>query len=339
MKKQLYIYLLLFISSTFLFAQTSKVYHQKAQRKTFYSKLSTHYNSPTIQKIWISDSKNEHFDQYVDEYSERDLLKSYATVIHELLHSFNNTKNNTHNYFIEKGIQINVPFTSVYNSKELNKMISKNIQDSIFRYGLYVGGKSVLPGLGKIPDLNTTKENEVMSIQLGIYGLLEEFSAYYFGNLAIYEMYEYYLNRGAKQEIEIWKDYKAEVQEEWIAYYEFQLFISWYLIYAKKNYPTMYKQLYENNALRIVYTLIEQKYATLLKESKQKIKLVDTFLPKENDILSMLDFSNSEEDFIRFIEFTGLTPSQVLESPEIKKEMRKQYSLLEKQIEQETGSV
>lgn len=47
------------------FAQATKQYLQKIQRKNFYQQLSTKYNSPTIQEIWKSDV-NQVFDEYVD---------------------------------------------------------------------------------------------------------------------------------------------------------------------------------------------------------------------------------------------------------------------------------
>ena len=299
-----------FYFSFLTFSQVEKSYNSKESRKLFYTKLATKYNSKTTQEIWKSDTKFV-FNEYVDGKTEKDLIKSYGTVIHELLHGYNQTENGGHTYFIENGIRIHVPFTEVYNSKELNKVVRKSLQDSIFRYGLYVGGKSDLPGLGHVKGVNDSKQNEVMSVQLGIYGLLEEFSAYYFGNLASYELFDYYANKYQKDDKDAWSDYFSEAKGDLVAYYEFQLFIAWYMDYAKDKHPKMYSEIINNKALKVVYTLIQNKFETLGSD----IERIESENPEkmEVNLLPNLDFSGSDEDFIRFLEMTGLDSKDIYE--------------------------
>ncbi len=303
--------ILIFSFFSFLtFSQVEKSYNSKESRKQFYTQLATKYNSKTTQEIWKSDTKFV-FNEYVDGKTEKDLIKSYSTVIHELLHGYNQTEKGGHTYFIENGIRIHVPFTEVYNSKELNKFVRKGLQDSIFRYGLYVGGKSDLPGLGHIKGLNDSKQNEVMSVQLGIYGLLEEFSAYYFGDLAVFELYDYYANKYQKDDKDAWSDYFSESKSDLVAYYEFQLFIAWYLDYAKEKHPKIYSEIMNNKALKVVYTLIQNKFEALASEI-ERIEQENSEKIEEN-LLPSLDFSGSDEDLIRFLEMTGLDSEDIYE--------------------------
>ena len=44
------------------------------------------------------------------------------------------------------------------------------------------------------------------------------------------------------------------------AYYEFKLFISWYLQVAKLQYPGVYEQIMSNKNLKVLYTLIDLQY-------------------------------------------------------------------------------
>ena len=303
--------ILIFSFFSFLtFSQVEKSYNSKESRKQFYTQLATKYNSKTTQEIWKSDTKFV-FNEYVDGKTEKDLIKSYSTVIHELLHGYNQTEKGGHTYFIENGIRIHVPFTEVYNSKELNKFVRKGLQDSIFRYGLYVGGKSDLPGLGHIKGLNDSKQNEVMSVQLGIYGLLEEFSAYYFGDLAVFELYDYYANKYQKDDKDAWSDYFSESKSDLVAYYEFQLFIAWYLDYAKEKHPKIYSEIMNNKALKVVYTLIQNKFEALASDI-ERIEQENSEKIEEN-LLPSLDFSGSDEDLIRFLEMTGLDSEDIYE--------------------------
>ncbi|MES2587899.1 MAG: hypothetical protein V4622_02895 [Bacteroidota bacterium] len=304
------LYLVLIFNSIIAYSQADKTYPSKESRKQFYSQLATKYNSKSIQEIWKSDTKFT-FDEYVDGKAEKDLIKDYSTVIHELLHGYNQTENDGHTYFIENGIRIHVPFTDVYNSKELNKVVRKSLQDSIFRYGLYVGGKSDLPGLGHVKGINDSKKNEVMSIQLGIYGLLEEFSAYYFGDLAAYELYDYYLAKFPKSDKDSWASYYDEAKSDLVAYYEFQFFIATYLTYAKEKHQNMYADFHKNKHLKVVYSLIQDKYERL--GQKIDAKFLENADNVEVNELFNLDFSGSDDDLIRFLEMAGMEAEDIYE--------------------------
>lgn len=255
---QLFLIFIFIFCKVNLFAQTDKSYPTKDARYKFYEDFSKKYNSPAILEIWKAD-KTKTFDEYVDGKSQSELLESYATVIHELLHAYNETENNGHTYFIDAGTRIHVPFTEVFNSKELNKYVRKGLQDSVFRYGLYIGGKSELPGLGKVKGVNDSKQNEAMSVQLGVYGILEEFSAYYFGAEAAFEHYDFYLTTYGKDKEDIWETYTQELEGELVAFYEFQLFMGWYLNFAKEKHPKMYTEIHNNKAFKVVYSLILDK--------------------------------------------------------------------------------
>lgn len=303
-------YILIFLLvQNFIVAQGDKVYASKNNRYQFYSDFVKKYNSESIQEIWNAD-KNKIFDEYVDEHNEKELIISWSTIIHELLHSYNETTLKGHIYFIEKGIRIEVPFTEIFNSKELNKVVRIGLQDSIFRYHLYVGGKNDILGLGKIKGINDSKQNEAMSIQKGVYGLLEEFSAYYYGNLAAYEQKDYYLKTYGETNKDAWQDYKHEVESDAIAYYEFQLFVAWYMQLAKKKFPKVYEGIHKNQAFKVVYTLISDKYESFLKLAESELNKIVTG-EYNNEILEKVSFSGSEEDFIAFLKEAGLKDDEI----------------------------
>jgi hypothetical protein len=346
--------LLFILSISSVFAQGDKKYSTKDSRYKFYSDFVKKYNSESIQEIWNND-KGKYFDDYVDDNSEKEMVKSWSTVIHELLHGYNESSIKGHTYFIEKGIRIEVPFTEVYNSKELNKTIRKGLQDSIFRYHLYIGGKNDLLGFGKVKGVNDSKQNEAMSIQKGIYGLLEEFSAYYYGNLAAYEQKKYYLKTYGEKNPDAWKSYKHEVESDLVAYYEFQLFMAWYMNLAKEKFPKVYEGIHKNQAFKVVYTLISDKYFSLVTKAEAELKLINKE-EKNNNVMDLLDFSGSDDDFINFLLAAGLEQNEVYEETlklvngktvkakkiildkEISTMMRKEYDNVVKTIGKELGT-
>jgi len=285
-------------------AQGDKKYPAVAQRKQFYQQIIEKYGSPSSKEIFNHDKGNL-FDTWVHQHTEKDLVKSYSTVIHEMLHSYNGGGTiGTHIYFIEPGVRIEVPVTKYFNSKELNKFVRKTAQDSIFRYGLYVGGKSELPD-GRKVDFNQDGR-EIMSVAMGIYGLIEEFDAYYHDNLAEMELYGYFKDVYGMNNEDIWSDYRYKITSASVAYYEFKLFIGWYLAYAKKNKPEVYKETLDNKALRVVYTLIDDKYSSLVKQVNQRASGIKN--TNELDAIAGLDLSGSDDDIYRFCELTGADP-------------------------------
>lgn len=290
-------------------AQNEKTYSDKKQRLKFLEGLAEKYNSPGVYEVLKTDKTFE-FEHYIDGHSESELVESYSTVIHELLHGYNGTDYDVNHYFIEPGVRIAVKLSPVYKSKELNNIIRKGLQDSIFRYNLYVGAR--VPNLGhgkKVKGINDSEKNEASSIQQGIYGLLDEFNAYYYGTLAIYELYDYYLARYGKTNSDAWKDYKHEVMSDALAYYEFNLFMGWYLLYAKEKYPDIYKGIITNKNLRVAFTFIHDRYAQLTGNIDERLNSIRA--SNDPDMMDVMDFSGSDDDVYRFLEAAGIPKEQL----------------------------
>lgn len=327
-----YILLLIGILATCLQApaQPGRTYATVAQRKAFYTQLATQYNSPAIREILASDKENA-FDQYVDGHTEEEMIADYGTVIHELLHGYDDFAFEAHNYFIAPGSKVEVPIGKYYNSKELNGYVRKGTQDSVFRYGLYIGGRSDLHGMGV--DLNKTTDSEVMSVKMGIYGIVEEFNAYYHDNQSVYELYGYYVKTYGTTDAEAMTTYMNMVEKAQVPYYEFRLFVGWYLVYAKAKHPDVYKDMLANKALRATFTMIDDKYLALIAQIAARKKSLEGKL--EVDAFTQLDFSGSDEDLYNFIELSSdddLGDPKKLD-PMILREYRKFYEQFIAQLE------
>ena len=77
--------------------------------------------------------------------------------------------------------------------------------------------------------------------------------------------------------IQIWKlDFLDGFRKEYTAYYEFNLFIAWYLHYAKLYRKDVYTSLMENNNLRIAYTLLDKQFSKCISDYF-KIKLPEDY--------------------------------------------------------------
>jgi hypothetical protein len=87
----------------------------------------------------------------------------------------------------------------------------------------------------------------------GIYGLLNEFSAYFHGFNATLMLYERADSLFEKYNYSHLKDLNSSC----LAYYEFKLFIAWYLTYTKECEPEVYQKLISDAILRRTFTEID----------------------------------------------------------------------------------
>ncbi len=281
------IFILLTISSIHAYSQTPDI---RQQILNFAEE-----NSTTGYKI-LSEVKDWDFEKYLHGNTQQENIpKTFGTCVHESLHMYNSRladiyyksgeyqkstlfkeyqkyeKQNRitiirkRSYFIYPDIIVNVPCAKVFNSKELKKFVSKDTRKKIHRWNTYIGDASA-----------SASKTE------GIFGIMEEFDGYYHGTKADYELYDYYfkLSDGFKNENRSKQVYQyiTGVEGTHYAYYEFELFISWYMQFAKKYHPEDYEKIMMNKALRVAYSLISSEYE----------KLVNDYFKKRDELMEII---------------------------------------------------
>jgi hypothetical protein len=116
-------------------------------------------------------------------------------------------------------------------------------------------------------------EASVTANVFGIYGLLEEFNAYYHGVRAEFEV----MQSGIDYE------YFGSNHLMTASYYEFNIFMAYYLKYAKEKKPTIHAQLMAQKELRTIYTLIETNWRDLLTDIYSDPKFASKFPGSEGE--------------------------------------------------------
>ncbi|MCB9235175.1 MAG: hypothetical protein H6581_26200 [Bacteroidia bacterium] len=289
-----------------LWSQPARQYSTMASRKAFYESLAREYNTKGIQEILQSDKKNE-FEAYVEGHSEKELVHEFETVVHELLHGYNGQGlQSSYRYFFPgPGERIQVPMTKVFSSRELSSFVPRGRQDSVFRYAIYVGGKQATAKYGKQEiRFNNGGNGDISSVTDGLYGILEEFNAYYSGTLATWELKKYYQDTYGSENPEIWAEYKHQLLGNAQAYHEFRLFMAWYLLYAKQKHPSVYAGLMENKALRKVFTQLCDRYGALLTKIEAAIPELDQL--SGEDVEDILQMSGSDEEIRALLAQNGV---------------------------------
>lgn len=222
-------------------------------------------NLPTQFKIGnftYRSSPPTNSSKWLDGKSEMDLIGSMNTMIHESHHAFTSSyylkmlakdpPSDFDGNFIYRSFWLSrteiilVKVDAYYNSNELKSDIPKSLRT--FRYDPYIA----------------PRDRYLSSQVSGIYGLLNEYNAYYQGTLMTMQMYPEYLDR-AKKNIKTLQAFVQHIGHSYGAFYEFKYFCLMYLKRAEERYPEAFESSMNNEALRYVYTKVHNRYEALIK--------------------------------------------------------------------------
>lgn len=195
-------------------------------------------------------ANGESFASYLDSGT----LGSIDTAVHEMTHqySFATKKWNAERIYLGGKKSVEVSYTTVFNSTKMASSVPKKLRDS--RYDLYIANSPNTPNLGSCVD--------------GIYGILDEFSAYCWGFNSSVKLYRYCLKVDST---ELWHEY-AQKSNVALAYVEFRYFTLQYLKYAKNHRPSVYKKILANKKFLRALRKTDRKFATLVKTYDKRLK-------------------------------------------------------------------
>jgi len=267
MKHLILSYSIILLISANIFAQKNqfinKSFKDEKAKSQFFLHLADNYNSNALS-ILKSTKKYQDYTRWANGKKHDEMLRNYGTVIHETCHGYNFSIGGFEGagYFIAPDIQIVATKTKVFKSNELDKEIPKEWKKNIFRYKTYVKGETGMIAISSITD--------------GIYGMMDEFDAYYQDTRAIIELFDYYKTFASYSAPEDWTNYLSNCYSNVYAYYEFRLFMAWYLKHAKKKYPEIFKNIIQNKKLKVIYSLVNNGYIkTIEKYFKNRNTIID----------------------------------------------------------------
>ena len=194
---------------------------------------------------------------------KNDVIAEFETIIHESTHH-KNTRDGIYlgpnKYLLFTDAEKN-DVQYFYKSELIADFLPIDAEEKIFRFETYIG------------------EGSIVSANLsGIFGLMDEYSAYQNGCSAALVAYDNALQeKDTTLAITFFKDALAT----YYAYYEFNSFIGAYLKYGKTKEPIIYQKIMNNSTLRRAYSIntieFEKAIATLNSQSnrlKSNYKLV-----------------------------------------------------------------
>ena len=194
---------------------------------------------------------------------KNDVIAEFETIIHESTHH-KNTRDGIYlgpnKYLLFTDAEKN-DVQYFYKSELIADFLPVDAKEKIFRFKTYIG-----KGSGVSANLS------------GIFGLMDEYSAYQNGCSAALVAYDNALQeKDTTLAITFFKDALAT----YYAYYEFNSFIGAYLKYGKTKEPIIYQKIMNNSTLRRAYSIntieFEKAIATINSQSnrlKSNYKLV-----------------------------------------------------------------
>ena len=271
--------------------QAQKATNTELKSKAFALEIAKKYYPASYDIINEVDAAS--VSRWMKNAGEKINASDFALTVHECVHGYDakitveegynwETKMWNEGYFIDKDLKIITTRFEVFKTSELHASYFPSKVKQLSRYGTYIHSLD-----GKMNNLNKNKSKEEMKKQglssssessastniHGLFGLLEEFNAYYHGIRAKYEM--------LKSDENLFKqDKKAQsnVKDDHVAsYYEFNIFMAYYLKYAKEKKPEIYEKLMKSKELRLTYTLIEANWRNLLTEIYSNEKIANSF--------------------------------------------------------------
>ncbi|MBE50552.1 MAG: hypothetical protein CMP51_02555 [Flavobacteriales bacterium] len=192
------------------------------------------------------------------EVSTEEVLKNISSIVHESTHHYNHSGK----FVIGENSNMTIEETPVFKSSQVaSEMIRKNeLASDMLRFDTYVN----------------TNSNSSSSVD-GIYGLMNEYCAYYNDALASLRMYEafenLYLETGKDSIQKIKKDFALRLMSSITAFYEFNSFIGAYLLHAKKHRPIIYEKIRNNYSLVTAYSIVTINFQEIVEKSHELFPL------------------------------------------------------------------
>lgn len=188
---------------------------------------------------------------------KNDIIAEFETIIHESTHH-KNTRDGIYlgpnKYLLFTDAEKN-DVQYFYKSELIADFLPADAKEKIFRFKTYIG-----KGSGVSANLS------------GIFGLMDEYSAYQNGCSAALEAYD---NALKEKDTTLAITFFKDALKTYYAYYEFNSFIGAYLKYGKSKAPIVYQKIINNSTLRRAYTVntIEfEKAIALINSQSNRLK-------------------------------------------------------------------
>jgi len=324
MKKS--ILLILLLSPILLFPQ--EMSKEAQEFKTIVMKYAYQYLAPMHIKVLehhnsysgpesYKEYRNGEYVPWDKKVSNAIVLEEITVVIHESTHGFeigylitSPPYGRINRFIVSPNKYVEVKETEVIRTSVIaSEMIQRNdVVKEIGAFNTYV---------------NLDYSDNMSSNLNGIYGLMNEYCAYYNGASSAYILYSEFKKEeklAINDSISEWyKDRKEDLGfdafSQMSAFYKFNSFIAAYLIYVQENNPNIYNKIMNNTELLRAYAIVTNNYQKLAEEIQNEFP--ENEMPNGKVVYSMNRYFQKYilvyNDYIPFLEeLRNLANNQLL---------------------------
>lgn len=206
------------------------------------------------------------------------LISRIDTAVHETYHGYTHSQSNGFygdRIYLGDGKSYDVDYSVVYKggkftkTEEMAKQIPARLQT--FRYSQYVA-----PGASASANTH------------GVFGLLNEFTAYYWGLETMNSLSQFLLDTNSGTES--WSSYVTSIGNNMTAYAEFKYWTLRYMLYIKSANPTLYQAILDNQNYCAAYRDADTAFTSEIARSKEIINDSTEYMRSKG---FSVDWSNS----------------------------------------------
>jgi hypothetical protein len=222
------------------------------------------------------------FADYFDDGAPENVVDYMETSVHEVYHAYSSTmgyqllvdtkslRGKGAEALYVGGDPLLVMYNETFPAREMDATFPNDAKTN--RYPVYVSPSK---------DLQSTQQE-------GVFGLLDEFTAYYHSSRTVVDLWPWVRDEAPKSE-KLITNYVVRLHSLWVPYAEFTFYILHYLRYAKEKHPKIYQELIANQSFRRAFQATEQTYAALLTEAAALEPIVYEFARSHGVDVSLQD--------------------------------------------------
>lgn len=205
---------------------------------------------------------NKYKGDYMNWFGQsKRIVEELGTAVHEQCHRCMHATYGWEQLIYKgNGKYFTVAWTDMFHTRDMASSVPKACQLS--RYKTYVSEAS---------------SNTLSNIN-GVYGLLNEFTAYSWDMNNCNRLFSYYKRFPAT--MDTWYTYIMHGANSRQAYSEFKSFILHYIYYAKKHHPSVYRGIMNNQSFRKAFKYIDTKFRKNITQYEKNLKKIVKFMKK-----------------------------------------------------------
>ncbi|PKL80033.1 MAG: hypothetical protein CVV27_01040 [Candidatus Melainabacteria bacterium HGW-Melainabacteria-1] len=176
-------------------------------------------------------------------HSRAGLVKAVSQQLHT------HEKQDFFNYWLNPKTQFLVRADSVFPAREIAALLPKAVHTD------------------RLSEYITTSDSAMATQSSGLYGLIDEWVAYYQGlrtEVALLKVVSTQSVMLPESERRAWLAFASRMSSGYLAYFEFKLYLLAYLYHAQTQHPQIYQTLLANPMLKQVLAEVNQAYQTML---------------------------------------------------------------------------